>query len=71
VDERAPATLPKKLDHSERNRAVREGRYVTFWIYEQTASAGAKRDLYGIGTICDSGGDSGNNSGLLFLNIPA
>jgi hypothetical protein len=34
VGKSVPATLRKKLDLTERNRAVREARYVTSWIYE-------------------------------------
>jgi hypothetical protein len=34
VDKSMPTTLRKKLDLAERNRAVREARYVTSWIYE-------------------------------------
>ena len=34
VGKSVPATLRKKLDSAERNRAVREARYVTSWIYE-------------------------------------
>jgi hypothetical protein len=34
VDERVLATLREKLDQSERNRAIREAKYVTSWIYE-------------------------------------
>lgn len=34
VDKSVPATLRKKLNPTDRNRAVREARYVTSWIYE-------------------------------------
>jgi len=34
VDKSVLATLRKKLDSAEHNRAVREARYVTSWIYE-------------------------------------
>ena len=34
VDKSVPAILRKKLDSAERNRAAREARYVTSWIYE-------------------------------------
>ncbi len=34
VDKSMPETLRGKMDSAERNRAVREARYVTSWIYE-------------------------------------
>jgi hypothetical protein len=34
IDKSVLATLRERLDPAERNRAVREARYVTSWIYE-------------------------------------